>query len=244
VERDSDKLDVLYEALRRPSASGAVLAGVGVFVAALLSVNAKGQQADSTFRLPSGKTITMKVEELRGQRSGVIFSDGNRSGKVTVGPIPPSNDDPYPLRVRALSLPSMKTPLILAFSSEAGGSDCSYAVTPIGVEDGPMSRYIPSEEVTFSNEGGLAIWGVGAKTRMVVWNPIWAGHEGHYDAHRYVYYWSSWNESRHKFLYIRSNESSKRLESAEDSLDLTAPSTIEISYRTRAEWFPEAADGC
>ena len=55
--------------------------------------------------------------------------------------------------------------------------------------------------------------------------------------------WYFWNPSRHKFQYIGSNESRERLDSGEDSLDLPRHSAIEIFSRTRAEWFPEAADG-
>jgi hypothetical protein len=215
----------------------------------LLAVNASGQPVDTTFQMPSGKIISIKIEEVPGKRSRIIFGVGEHNQIIPIG-VPhtihgrPVELDEFPLRSRVISLPSMKEPLVLVFSSDAGGSDCTYSVTPIGIEDGEIPRFVSSGEVTFSNEGGLAIWASGRKTSMVVWSPIWAGREGHYDAHRYDYYWYSWNPSRHRFQYTRSTESSKRLDSAEDSLDLTAPSTIEISYRTRAEWFPEAADGC
>jgi hypothetical protein len=217
--------------------------------ALLLSLSASGQPGDSAFLLPSGKALSIKVQELPGEPSRLVFDVGEHKQIIPIGPPHtirdrPEESDGFPLRSRAISLPSMKEPLVLAYSSEAGASDCSYSVTSIGIVDGEMPRFVSSNEVTFSNEGGLAVWASGRRTNMVVWNPIWVGREGHYGAHRYVYYWYSWNPSRHKFQYTRSTESSKRLDSGDDSLDLAARSTIEISARTRADWFPEAADGC
>jgi hypothetical protein len=223
--------------------------GLCGLLAVLISVNSTGQPADTVFQLTSGVSIRITVEELPGEPSRVIFGIGEQSQVVSIG-VPqtvqghPLEADGFPLRVRAIFLPSMKEPLVLAYSSGAGASDCSYSVTPIGIQDGSIPRFVVSGRVTFSNEGGLAIWASGRKTRMVVWSPIWAGREGHYDAHRYVYFWYLWNPSRHKFHFIRSTKSARRLDDAKESLDLATRSSIEISSRTRTEWFPEAADGC
>jgi hypothetical protein len=226
-----------------------ILSRVCGLVSVLLSVNASGQPVGETFQTHSGKSIGVKMEDLPGEPTRIIFSVGEHTQILDIG-LPPTDHlsrealDEFPVRSRVISLPSLKEPLILALASQAGASDCLYGVTPISVQDGKMPRFFTSGEVAFSNEGGLAIWASGRKTNMVVWNPIWAGREGHYDAHRYVYYWYSWNPSRHKFQYTRSTESSKRLNSAEESLNLSARSAVEISYRTRADWFPEAAEGC
>lgn len=64
------------------------------------------------------------------------------------------------------------------------------------------------------------------------------------DAHRDTYYWYLWSPSHHKFQYTRSTESGKGLNQGGESFTLSAHSAVEISYRTRADRFPEAADGC
>jgi hypothetical protein len=211
----------------------------------LLTVIATGQSVAQDFLLSSGKKVSMQIDDGRGLASRIIFDFGGRNQIVPV-----SRDDSiggfdrFPTRSRVIFLPSMKEPLVLAYSSEAGASDCTYNIVAIGIEDGEFLRFVSSDEITLSNEGGAAIWATGPKTTMVVWSQIWAGREGHYDAHRYMYFWYSWIPSRHKFQYIRSTKSGKRLNSGDDSLNLSAHSAVEISYRTRADWFPEAADGC
>jgi hypothetical protein len=219
------------------------------FILVLLFVNAGGQPLDATFQLSSRKWVNVKMDEFSGAQPRIVFGVGEHKHIVPVGPPHtirdrPEGSDGFPLRSRAISLPSMKEPLVLVYSAKAGASDCTYSITPIGIKDGELPQFVPSSQVAFSNEGGLAIWAAGLKTEMVVWSPIWARREGHYDAHRYRYFWYSWNPSRYKFQYTRSTESRKRLNSAEESLNLSAHSAVEISYRTRADWFPEAADGC
>jgi hypothetical protein len=210
-----------------------------------LTVTATGQPAAQDFQLSSGKKISMKIDDDSGAPSRIIFDLGGRNQIVPIG----RDDaiaglDRFPTRSRVIFLPSMKEPLVLAYASQAGASDCTYSVTVIGIQDGELLRFVSSEEITFSNEGGTAIWATGPRTTMVVWSPIWAARQGHYDAHRYLYFWYSWIPSRHKFQYIRSTKSSKRLDCGDDSLNLSVRSAVEISYRTRVDWFPEAADGC
>jgi hypothetical protein len=195
-----------------------------------------------SLQLHSGKTVSVQIEEASDAplRISFVFTGGNEV--LDIGP----NAESYrfPTTARVISMASMKNPLVLALMSEAGGSDCTYGVKLFALEDGVIPQVFPSEEESFSNEGGLAIWASGRTTRMVVWKPHWAGKEGHYDKHFYYYDWYRWSGHRHRFLFVRSAQSRKRLDSGEKSLKLPVRATVEISARTRSDWFPEAARGC
>jgi hypothetical protein len=213
-----------------------------LFVAGL---DTTARPATTTFQLNSGMPVSVATDDSPGHPLQITFSVGDSNQSVRLRP----NDsviplERFPLRSRVISLPFMKEPLVLAYVSEAGASDCSYSVTPIGIRDGEPPLFIPFHEITLSNEGGLAIWATRSKTTLVIWSPIWAGMEGHYGAHRYEYFWYSWNPGTHKFQATRTTKSSQRLINGEEPLNLSAHSAVEISYRTRADWFPEAADGC
>jgi hypothetical protein len=236
--RNTRFFDARFGWLPRPAQS--LLFG---FVASFAAFNVICLPEPHGFTTPGGRSINMRVDEVPGANAHLVFIAGGREQKVRIGPAY-SDFEGGPWRSRAISFHSFENPLVLAYSSAFGASDCTYTVTPIGIKDGGALRFIPSSEVAFSNEGGIVIWAKAHKTQMVVWNPIWAGKEGHYDAHRYAFYLYSWNSARHRFHYARSIESEKPLEFPENVFGIGSQTRIEISYRTRAYWFPEAAEGC